>query len=71
MKSYSVTIDKNIPLPSRWPFKQMAVGDSFALPPSVPRTTLSIAAMRYGKKHNVKFITRKMPDGTIRCWRTE
>ena len=58
-------IDKNIPLPARWPFKQMEVGDSFALPPSVPRTTLSIAAMRYGKKHNVKFITRKINEQNI------
>ena len=64
-------IDKAIPLPSRFPFEQMEVGDSFAIPPDVQRTTASVAAARYGSKHGMKFITRKMPDGTIRCWRTQ
>jgi hypothetical protein len=64
-------IDKAIPLPSRFPFEQMKVGDSFAIPPDVQRTTASVAATRYGNKTNKKFITRKMPDGSYRCWRTE
>jgi hypothetical protein len=64
-------IDKNVPLPARFPFEQMEVGDSFAVPSGVHRTTVSIAALRYGRKHGRKFITRKMPDGTIRCWRVE
>ena len=63
-------IDKNIPLPTRWPFKQMEVGDSFAIPTDMKRHTVAVSAMRYGKKHGMKFTTRKMPDGTFRCWRT-
>jgi hypothetical protein len=63
-------IDKNVPLPARFPFEQMEVGDSFAVPPSVHRTTVGIAALRYGRKHGMKFITRKTLDGTIRCWST-
>jgi len=64
-------IDKGIPLPSRFPFSQMQVGDSFLMPSTVSRPTLSLYAGRYGKKHGMKFVTRKMPDGTIRCWRTK
>jgi hypothetical protein len=64
-------IEKGIPLPCRFPFEQMEVGDSFAVPPDVHRTTVSIAALRYGRKHGAKFSTRKTPDGTIRCWRTQ
>jgi hypothetical protein len=47
----------------------MEVGDSFVI--TTKRSTASVAARRYGDKHKMKFITRKMPDGTIRCWRTE
>ena len=64
-------IDKAIPIPNRFPFDKMEVGDSFAIPADVPRTTVNVAARRYGDKHNMKFITRQMPDGTIRCWRTQ
>lgn len=64
-------IEKNIPIPGRYPFEQMEVGDSFAIPTSIKRQTVSVAARRYGDKHNKTFVTRKMPDGTIRCWRTE
>jgi hypothetical protein len=62
-------IEKNVPLPVTYPFAKMDVGDSFAVPPDVHRTTVSIAALRYGRKHDMKFSTRKTPDGTIRCWR--
>jgi hypothetical protein len=62
-------IDKGIPIPNRFPFDQMEVGDSFVI--TTKRHTASVAARRYGDKHNMKFITRQMPDGTIRCWRTQ
>ena len=62
-------IDKGIPLPKRYPFEHMQVGDSFVIPPNTHRTTVSIAAKRFGDKHGVKFATRKLPDGTLRCWR--
>lgn len=64
-------IDKNVPLPSKWPFKDMQVGDSFAVPEGVGRTTVSIAAMRYGRKHKMKFTVRIVADRTLRCWRIE
>jgi hypothetical protein len=62
-------IDKGVPIPNRFPFDQMEVGDSFVI--TTKRHTASVAARRYGDKHNMKFITRQMPDGTIRCWRTQ
>lgn len=67
----TLPIEKNIPIPKRFPFDKMEIGDSFSIPSNVRRSTASVAARRYGDKHKMKFITRKMPDGTIRCWRTE
>jgi hypothetical protein len=62
-------VEKGIPLPRRFPFDQMEVGDSFAVPPDVHRTTVSIAALRYGRKHGMTFVTRMVADRTLRCWR--
>jgi hypothetical protein len=62
-------VEKNIPLPLKFPFDKMEVGDSFVI--TTKRQTASVAARRYGDKHGMRFITRKMPDGTIRCWRTQ
>jgi hypothetical protein len=64
-------IDKGVPIPNRFPFAQMQVGDSFVMPTTVSRSILSVYARRYGDKHNMKFTTRQMPDGAIRCWRTQ
>ena len=64
-------IDKNVPLPMRFPFDGMQVGDSFAVPPDVSRPAINVAAMRYGRKHGVKFTVRLMPDRSLRCWRTK
>ena len=64
-------IDKNVPLPKRYPFEGMQVGDSFAVPPEVKRATVNVAAMRYGRKHGVKFTVRLTADRTLRCWRIE
>jgi hypothetical protein len=66
----AMKIEKNIPIPGRYPFGQMEVGDSFAIPPSINRQTVSVAARRYSDKYNKTFVTRKMPDNTVRCWRT-
>ena len=49
----------------------MQVGDSFAVPEGVGRTTVSIAAIRYGRKHKMKFTVRIVADRTLRCWRIE
>jgi hypothetical protein len=62
-------VEKNIPIPKRWPFDEMKVGDSFAVPPDVKRTTINVSAMRFGLKHGMKFTVRQMPDKSFRCWR--
>lgn len=58
-----------IPLPSSFPFAQMNVGDSFAIPDGVKRQTVNVAAKRWGDKHGQKFTVRTMADKTLRCWR--
>lgn len=64
-------IDKNVPLPQKWPFAKMSVGDSFAVPEGKSRTNISVAAKRYADKHGGKFTVRVMPDRSLRCWRVE
>ena len=64
-------VEKNISLPSKFPFAQMKVGDSFAVPEDVSRTAVSISALRYSRKHGGKFTVRLMPDRSLRCWRLE
>ncbi len=63
-------VESGIPLFERYPFARMNVGDSFLIPPGKSRQTVSISAHRYGKKHGMKFVTRKTPEG-YRCWRVE
>lgn len=63
-------IESGIPIPYTFPFADMKVGDSFVLEEGIKRTTLSVAAKRWGDKHGQKFMTRVMPDKTVRCWRT-
>jgi hypothetical protein len=62
-------IEKNVPIPARYPFGEMEVGDSFAIPLGVARNTVTVAAGRYDDKHNMKFTVRRMADNTLRCWR--
>lgn len=64
-------IEKNVPLPQRYPFAQMEIGDSFAVPEGINRTRVSVAAKRHGDKHGQKFTVRIMPDRSFRCWRVE
>jgi hypothetical protein len=65
-----VIVEKNIPMPG-FPFSKMQIGDSFLIPGNIKRSTASVAAKRYEKKHNVKFVSRKMDNGAIRIWRVE
>jgi hypothetical protein len=70
-------IEKNVPVPSStaqrgrpavYPFKQMHVGDSFVVPKdraTALRCRVGKAAQQYG----IKLVTRKQPDGSLRCWR--
>lgn len=73
-------IEKNVRMPTninrKYPFGDMSVGDSFEVPVSgtnqqKKRDAVSArtAAILYGKRHGLKFTVRKMPDGTVRCWR--
>ena len=64
-------VEKNVPIPNRYPFDEMQVGDSFVVPPKIARNTVSVAASRYGEKHQMKFTVRRMDDKTLRCWRIE
>ena len=61
-------IDKNIPLPRKWPFEHMEIGDSFLLAKDIKRSAVAVSASRFGNKNNVKFSIRKTPEG-YRCWR--
>lgn len=63
-------IDKDIPIPRRYPFADMEVGDSFLLAPDMKRIPTTVAALRYGDRHNMKFTVRQVPEG-FRCWRIE
>jgi hypothetical protein len=64
-------VEKGVPLPARYPFDEMQIGDSFIVPPELSRNTVSVAAGRYGDKHQMKFTVRRMDDKTLRCWRIE
>ena len=64
-------VESGIPIPAKYPFAEMKVGDSFAVPPKINRSAVNVSAMRYGRKHGMKFTVRRTVDGTLRCWRIE
>lgn len=73
-----IQIDKNIPIPprptlpgrpSKYPFAEMEVGDSFATDKPCRGTTISGSINFAAKKLGYKFTSRKQADGTIRVWR--
>lgn len=54
-----------------WPFKDMGVDESFALPADpvlIRKCRLAAGAYSYQRK-GVRFSVRKQADGTARCWR--
>ena len=57
---------------SKYPFAQMNVGHSFAVPvgevPSKTLSTMRTTAYRYGSEHKTKFAVRLM-DTVVRVWR--
>lgn len=69
-----VTIDRGVPVPmkrtyaSKYPFVEMAIGDSFLLDGTLKTETVRSAASAYGKDHQKTFTVRMASDGT-RCWR--
>lgn len=71
MSTTSFSIEKQIPIPGKYPFDDMDVGDSFFIPPHIRREGVNVAALRYTKTPkglNKRFTIRKVPDG-FRCWR--
>lgn len=62
-------IDKNIPLPAKYPFAEMQVGDSFLVPEGISRTSIGVAAKRFGDKHGMRFTIRLNEKRLLRCWR--
>ena len=70
-------IEKGIPAPekygvgrpSRYPFADMEVGDSFFVP-DAPANRLACAATWATKRYNRRFITRVVEHG-VRVWRVE
>lgn len=62
-------IEKGVPIPRRFPFEEMEVGDSFAVPKEISKDAIYGSANYYGNKYNKKFTVRRMDDGTYRCWR--
>lgn len=71
-----IRIDKNIPIPpkvyrgrpSRYPFADMAIGDSFATE-HTHASKISPSCAHATKTLGFKFSVRKQADGTIRVWR--
>jgi hypothetical protein len=63
-------VESNIPMPARYPFAKMNVGDSFLIPENVSRSSAAVAAYRYGLANRKKFVTRKTSEGH-RIWRVE
>jgi len=65
-----VKVEKGKPIPGKYPFDEMEVGDSFLIPEGVKRHTVAVAALRYWRKTGKKFTTRKVPEGYC-CWRVQ
>jgi hypothetical protein len=65
-----IKVESDRPLPGKFPFEQMNVGDSFVIPDDITRSAVTMAAWRYGKKTGTKFSVKRLP-GELRyaCWR--
>ncbi|MXO67764.1 hypothetical protein GRI72_02815 [Altererythrobacter marinus] len=71
-------IEKGIEMPAshramrRYPFADMEVGDSFAVPVNDGEDDMTVrsAAWDYGRRHGMKFTGRLLRDeGVLRVWR--
>ena len=77
MRNGSFKIEKGVPFNGMkgvrlfWPFADMKPGDSFLVPCHSAQDARS-AMCWWGRRHNQKFGSRKMPDGeNVRVWRLE
>lgn len=76
MRDTKIEVTKGVPMPGvtrkfglrRYPFNQMEVGDSFAVPKDADSKAVRTAAYCYGGRHGMKFACRKVDDG-YRIWR--
>ena len=73
----NIEIDKHLPpppptegRPRRYPFPDMAVGDSFLITDADMIKNARSAAWMYSKRHGGRFSCRKVPEGW-RVWRVE
>jgi hypothetical protein len=77
-----VDIEKNVPLPirvkpSKYPWAEMQVGDSFLFLPQDGESTRDTqlracnAASQWGRRHTTRFTVRTLKDGNVRVWRVE
>ena len=69
-----IKIESGIEIPggapgTRYPFKEMKIGDSFLVPKNIKHTSFASAAHNFGKRNGMRFVTRTTPAG-LRCWRT-
>lgn len=69
-------IEKGVPMPAyrgKYPFSEMAVGDSFTVPLAQRNIVLSSAQHWRKRTMNLgwKFSTRTVDDKTARIWRIE
>jgi hypothetical protein len=72
-----IQIERNIPIPgkagrnglSKYPWSEMAVGDSFLFPPGMSGAAASSNAASAQKRTGSKFSVR-VTDNGYRCWRT-
>ena len=70
-----LTIESNVPAPdwqkrAKYPFSDMAVGDSFLITDADMIKNARSAAWMYSKRHGGRFSCRKVPEGW-RVWRVE
>lgn len=73
------TIEKDVPIdaaaerrgrPASYPFKQMDVGDSFEFDGGEEARRKVVSAFsNWGRGRGVKFCTKRIGEGTFRCWR--
>ena len=69
-----IKIEKNVPMPTtphfnKYPWLDMAIGDSFVFPEHLKRSTPYNLAFGASKRYGLKFIVKQRDGGPVRCWR--
>jgi hypothetical protein len=70
----NATIERHSPIPKvrsiKWPFGNMKPGDSFLVPNDYSSAARAAMCL-FGKRHNMRFCSRKIDDRNFRIWRIE